>query len=432
MATRKVIIWNIEEFGGFTPLKKGPPGELWYLLTLNAIADIVNSQGADVLVIQEFRKPGRKYLPYLSYLLGADQGASWNFDYLPGSVIRDSANPGQDKLDYTVRGNNEGYTVLWKGDVVDQLAVADAKLSAGENGQPGGAGFISLVLQGRPVTLAPGTMPITVGTGALVDAKFPQSNSPPIVGTNRQTRSGTVYTDASVLLPRNVRRPCRIAVGGKPVVVYHAPNGDVSSFYGALACGAAEQLRNPNGEGAVVGGDFNIVSANQLAYGFSNFTTNNMQPATAAEQGRPSKDGYQRTMVHYVRKGSQPPALVAADATYGSPRDQAFYGESLMNGDGGVVDVVDALTTANSAMAKKLLSNVTIAMTLEEASNTTDARYQLPAIVRSDANLMTALNAPFAHNLADDDRAFADKLAAAVFYRLFVSDHLPLWVEFEV
>lgn len=432
MATRKVIIWNIEEFGNFTPLKKGPPGELWYLLTLNAIADIVNSQGADVLVIQEFRRSGRRYLPYLSYLLGADQGANWNFDYIPGSLVNNVADPEADDLGYTVTGNNEGYAVLWNEGAIDQLDAADDKLSAGENGNPDGAGFISLVLQGRPVALAPANVPITVGAGNFVQAKFPQSSSPPIVGLNRQSRSGQVYTDDNVLLLTRVRRPCRVSVGGNPVVVYHAPNGDVSSFYGALACGAAEQLRNPDGGGAAVGGDFNITTAVQLAYGFSNFTGADMTAATAAEDHLPSTDGYQRTMVHYVKKGSQPPELVTAANTYGSPRDQVFYGNSLMNGDGGVVDVLTELTTANTAMAKALLGNLTISMTLDEAIGSQDARYQLPAVVTADQGLVNAIKAPFADNISDDHRAFANKLAAATFYRLFVSDHLPLWVEFEV
>src|SRR5262249_3910275 len=112
-----ILIWNIEDFGRLTALKRGPDGTRRYA-TLAAVAQILRLAKADILVIQEFRKNGQSDLARLQYLLSSYCGYGFKYDYIPGAVKAAKENErnitSPDDLAYSGFKGDEGYAVLWK------------------------------------------------------------------------------------------------------------------------------------------------------------------------------------------------------------------------------------------------------------------------------------------------------------------------------
>ena len=442
MPTRRLVIWNVENFGSFTHLKKGPDGDC-ILGTLYAIAQVVLSCNADIFVMQECRRRGRDYLEDLAGYLGDD----WSYDYLPGS-IRDGvgAIAGFNSLNYISDGNSEGYAVLWRGDDTLSPFAGDGvvKMSRGRDGDPDNDGYINLVSRGSdPEIIWDAPIPaIADDEGYNEQARFPRPSCRAFVNDTddpvRQERNQRVFQWTLV------RHPALIHVtdgdGHVPVVVYHAPNGTNAPFYAGLAAALSAPMGEEIGDPVVFGGDMNLTTQNAFQNTHWNFFFNlHLQNGTAA----PGADndirefGYRRTQVQYVYPAySAHDGLIVNGRNYEHPRD-ILYSRHLTNVQARVVDVLDQLQDEDSDLAQWMFyfpeedDFNPIADSVAAASAAgAPARYRLPHVVRTNAALVGQLQAPFAEDA--DPRQLANRLAAATFYRLFISDHLPLYIQFDV
>jgi hypothetical protein len=423
MADLTIIAWNIEKFGAFAKLKLGPGAETWINGTLAAIALVVNQYQADILVIQEFRKPGAAYLPRLQTFLNGD-GTAWSFDYLPGAFkeftsMSDVTN--SSKLDYTARANTEGYAVFWKTDAL--TAFTDVKMSTGQNGDTTKNGYINLLLAGSGPAYAFDKDPEIVpdGKGFANPALFPAPDSKKIANSSHDP-----LVNNNVLQFATVRRPCWIKVNSSkyskpvPVIVYHAPADTPSCLYGALACGLLAQVGQSSSANVILAGDFNLTLESQFN------TVSTVYSGLALNNGTKNKTntgefGFARTQTQYQKIAVRPAALVDEDGTYEHPRDVLFYRNTIANPLSGVIDVVANLMAENT-FSKAVFAEANIKAAVLGALASTDAAYQLPDLIRASAGLVAAVKAPF----AGTSKAFATALAATVFYRCFVSDHLPV------
>jgi hypothetical protein len=205
-----------------------------------------------------------------------------------------------------------------------------------------------------------------------------------------------------------------------PVVVYHAPADAPSCLYGALACALLAQVGQSSATNVILAGDFNLTTQTQFG------TISMLYSGSALNNGTKNSTntgefGFARTQTQYQKMATAPAQLVDEGSTYEHPRDVLFYRNTIANPVSGVIDVVANLMASN-AFSKAVFAEANIKASVLGALAATDATYQLPAVVRANANLVAAIKAPF----AGTSTAFATALAATVFYRCFVSDHLPV------
>jgi hypothetical protein len=207
-------------------------------------------------------------------------------------------------------------------------------------------------------------------------------------------------------------------------VVYHAPVAPQSAVLGALACALIKEVGGDNTSKVVVGGDFNLTTQGQFKALSECYENLNMAGGTTSTLST-AEFGYMRTQVKFQQPFRKPPQLVAEDSTYEHPRDVFFFRHSFEEPWFNVFNVTAELMDADRPISKAIFNDKIIAEAVLGAIDGADGMddaYRLPEIVRDDVNLIAQIKAPF----VGTPKAFATSLAATVFYRCFISDHLPL------
>jgi hypothetical protein len=421
-----VMAWNIERFGAFSSLKTGADGKS-ILGTLEAISIIVQGYGADVLVIQEFRKNGRVHLPALAAFLENKTGVAWSFDYLPGAFKAWTALTDVksiENLEYTGRANSEGYAVLWKDGSLTAIGATSPKMSVGRNGDPSAHGYINLILRGANAAWKYDSVPPFRASSGDYEgpAGFPLPACIRVQNDNQNK-----FINFTILQFGNARRPCWIRVNTTknaivPVVVYHAPVSRPSCLYGAYACALTKAVGSDTTKHVVLAGDFNLTTESDFK---KLYDGEDLKNGTADTSGG-SQYGYSRSQIQYQQVGVNPAALVDNNSIYEHPRDLLFYRDTLDIASSGVANVVADLQNDSKAMTNAIINAGYVKAAFKAAIDATDDDYRLPAVVRQNNNLMAALQAPFQSTAPQ--KAFASTLAAATFYRCFISDHLPVGI----
>lgn len=414
-----ILVWNVENFGGNSALRGN------YKCLLDFIAILVARRNADILVIQEFHGAGAYDLRRLRARLRRRTGDdTWNDDFLPGSLTRDTRPDVRWKnLGYTTAGNNEGYAVLWRHGLLRPLA----RRMSWKGRREGGQSYINLVTEGvypagDPYAQVP-IFPSGGDTDSALGFPLPKCSAygsvRAFVGRGRKRRRLGGW--ATITEMTEVRNPCYCEVtldGGETLnlVVYHAPNGNPSSYYGALLSGLSRPLQGPGR--AVIAGDFNVTANTQVPTAFSNIAALGMHSGT----GNPGQ--FQRTMVRYKRMAH--PVLVPRDSDWprcmGSARDQIFYRLQAAPQAVGVWNLVRALKHGDddfdAPLAQRVFASRAIRRRVERAVRDRD----LPLIVRHSQEAVDDLLNSFRNN------AFVNYRTVAIFLKSFISDHLPLFI----
>jgi hypothetical protein len=265
MPTERVVVaaWNVQNFGSDSrqyPNYKGMDS----VLLAQFISAVVEEYDVDVLLMMEVFRTARPHLDVLLTALNAPAlNEDWCYDWVKGSVKDElSVTPAggvdsRKKLDWTSSGMGapraEGYAVFWRDDQHARFAMQAAALDMSQgsrpdadyNGTPPGH-CLSLSLWGRD----------TRGTG----------NHPPYVQVEHgfvRTRPSDSWTPShypdvakvsSPYVPSwpRVRRPAYVVLrlnvaGGDelrlcPIVVYHAPSTQQRAETGTYISGLAREL----------------------------------------------------------------------------------------------------------------------------------------------------------------------------------------------
>ncbi|MCK9636016.1 hypothetical protein V3O24_09740 [Methylobacter sp. Wu8] len=464
----KVIIWNVECFGNFNNLKKGPLGSNRIQGTLWAIAQVILAYQADVVVMQEFRAAGAVFLPGLqTYLDAGVPGTTWNFDYLPGS-IRDTVAPALNAvtniadLDYISTGNSEGYAVFWKGTIpllpfISPVPSPDVKMSHGMNGVPANQGYINLITESHAYTEVDNApLPIQLINPPVppnIPAGFPKPNSD-VVGmtSTKRTRShASVTYRREILQWKDVRRPCIIKIsattsstGFIPIIAHHGPNGGMAPLYSVIAASLSPYFFGDGGAGAVLpviyGGDLNTTTQNELYWSEQNLNWFNLASATGTYSTAPNTNliryGFTRSQTQYEYPAyAAGVGLITTGNNYESPRDILYHRDLTNVTPTGVIDVLADLQNAVSGLSIALFTPPVVANPLLTSLNQIladqvagiNSGYWLPDAIKNDAAVLANLSVPFTAA-----GACPNILTAAILYRCFITDHLPLAIEFDI
>jgi hypothetical protein len=425
MDTARIFMWNIENFGLFNKLKKGV-FDVRVEPILQFISTTVYTQEVNVLVIQEFRSQGIGLLVRIAAYLTEMYGVQWHFDWIPGAVETVGQPTSILDLGFDSRANTEGYAVLWQGDI---LTAFDIKLSYGADNDQTQPGYISLSLEGmKPEFEDNVPIPIQVPDSGAATAQsgYPQSLTTPVNYRPEKNRY--------ILQWQHVRRPAVIKFGTIPILVYHSPNGNVSSYYGALAALLSRELVESatNGTASAIGGDFNIISDKQLTANEGYYLERSLVSQTVyrGDDYDPEyvKDGFLRTMVHYSKKGNIT-QFCEEGHCLGSPRDLLFSGTNMTNANGYPLQVLDQLMDITSDLAIATFANENLIAMITDAINSPNPEFQLPSLVMESEQVLTDLQAPWYMDAGS--RAFPTQVSAAAFYRCFISDHLPIFLSFD-
>jgi hypothetical protein len=419
-----IMAWNIENFGA----RRARRGN--YSGVVDFVGILLQTLNADVLVIQEFRRQGVQYLNQLQ----ARMGVNWRFDYLPGAVNQDNRpNVVFGDLAYTSAANTEGYGVVYRQNQLEPIA--NGMSFQGSNAHPPQS-LLNLVTLGRvPDITRMANVPIrpsNVG-GNANDLGFPIPKCSDIAVSKKRTRSGETRPDRTIFSMRLSRCPCycQVSTGGgnhMPFVVYHAPNGNRSSFYGTLITGLSGPLQG-NGN-AVVAGDFNITAQDQVQNGFDNFT--NIPPNSMTAGTTPVGGNYPSSMVKYVDNVYRPQALIAADVkaqAQGSARDQLFYRLGAAPGNVGIVDLISSLHQNDPNYNANLTTAVLASNDIRTMVRNAIANNDLPEMVRTNNAAITDLQNTFTDPTTPPAAGFANYRTIAIFLNCFISDHLPVAID---
>lgn len=429
----RIMAWNVEEFGAVKAARGNYAGVVSFLDILLARLNV------DVLVIEEFRQLGIPYLFQLRNTLDA-RGGDWYVDYLPGAVnIDNRPNLAFADLAYTQAANSEGYAVLWRQGQI--ASIANGMSYRGSLHNPNIRSHLSLVTLGRRAQIDPeADVPIQIdaGGGNANHLGFPLPACANISSRPKRLRSGRSTNPRGTIFSMTLSRcPCYCQVnaagGGQvPFVVYHAPNGDVSSFYGTLITGLAAPLQGAGH--AVVGGDFNIVAPAQVQHGFDNFTdahANNMVAGT-----QPVAGNYPSSMVKYVDNVFNPQNLIAANVkaqAQGQARDQLFYRLGAAPAHVGIADLIGMLRQGDPNYNANLATDVLASVNIRNMVRNAIANNRLPPLVRNSAaaiaDLRNTFTDPTTHPPTPPAAAFANYRTIAIFLNCFISDHLPLYID---
>lgn len=431
-----VLVWNIEMYGAkFT--SNSPVDTLCRMIRDQMIAAIIQASGAQVVVVQELRKNGIDRLPVVAELLNAlDQTGAWAFDLVEGAVFDEKAKyPDFSDVFFSQSANNEGYAVFWRtaSATLGPITYVDGKNTKSYNQSYGQNSthynknanhVIALVNEGYTFTWVPDGNQLGIQFKGTSKAPgkgfigFPYSNIPNIVGDEEK--------DGKILSRANTRRPAVIAISNNgstvPVVAYHAPVHLNSSIAGTLAALVAKDLCSRTVTGAyqvqptrVFAGDLNLKT------GFNNLSAN----AAAANAG------LTKTMIQ--NDGDSPATMVRPmdyfNATYNDAsylytcRDYAF-GSGPVNSVG-IYDPVSALC-ANQTLARIFNSNEGI-MELLFHEQSYIAQLPLPyqPLQGGDwADVLSKYLGVLQGTVSADDQ----QNICSVFYRYFVSDHIPVQI----
>jgi hypothetical protein len=465
-----VVVWNIEKFGvDYKKLKR--PHSARRLRNV-LIAQVLDWIHADILVIQELRTEGVMQLDDVRKNLETLSKTNWYFDWLPSSQIEYAAKPTFGHLDFTLRANSEGYAVLWRGDA---LSVVNSRMSAGRSilnpskslssadytnsadssssssnnnnnnsssssstdmvDDPRGGvytreHYIELPILGVPWQAREPGCPIIFDptSQSRTQLGFPQSICPNVNRSSYPLSTGKVNSGKAAVDQRlETRRPCVVQMNvGKfivPLVVYHAPVGQMNSdsnLYGTLIGLALDDLQY---RACAYAGDFNVIRDNQT-----------ILLKRTAELGFEGSEPLGST-IHYTLKEklgqegtSKQDSILTGEDVFGSSRDLAFYrGSSPLAPS--VVRLYDLIRedlvadTNKGALRSYFTDGGTQAFLkkLFDDFNTTGAwdPWIGDCAMRYCSGTLTRFKYGDAYT------------AAAILYKFFVSDHLPLVIQYE-
>lgn len=398
-----VVIWNVETYGSNITARGDYSGVNEYIIELMLFFE------ADVFVMEEFKPEGVRYLYDLPEKLQARTKEVWVADFIEGALA--GTKPGYIKLGWG--SNIEGYALIGKIDALNNMPKGlsngievDFKnykfMTLAEKGADPKIDPSSKYVISAPVNLPDDPSKTTVlgfptsSTGAITPAPLKPSPRLDVDYAKRYEQQV-----AAVMQEEYARRPCIVSV--KPednptwIVTYHSPVADPASLYAAMLCGLTEHVVCKDSyERLVVGGDFNMVGADTRKLGFYNFKNFGL----AALGGLDKK-----STVHYD-KGE---AKILNHA-----RDQIFA-RGCGNVMGGVFDKIVTDITDNQ-FNKAILNNAAIeAMVKANKPDGFTAASQ--AIYDKLVNCFTT-------------KRFDSKVSAAMLFRGYISDHLPLTIEF--
>lgn len=447
MARIGALIWNIQTFGqpsGFDKDKYGYAMADFISLFVKRV-QVYSGCSLNVIIIQEFRKAGPDFLHALIVFLRTTTGCEWGFDWIPAAfddcALNPAGPPGTLKpnldfgdVEFLKGANSEGYAVLYKiGGLVKFLPGYSAKSNATQhNTRAQQHGFIKLCSEGVPPAFnLAGTPPLfpdpAAPAGTIVTAGFPSTSV-------TVSAASTVNTLLGVT---KVRRPCTVIMdtssGPVHLIAYHAPvEVDWGSLLGACACALLRQVHDPVGyPNVIVGGDFNVIRSNQDD-GFANFIAAGMACGTLVNPANPiGSNNLQSSVVHYTSGGLAKPILLSSASPpadfRGQSRDQVFYRLSapITNVDSMVYDVLDDLVndhvfSVNVARSKAIKRFVEDS--LENDLLPGPLRGKTPAAISARQDLL---------NIFTNTSPFPNRFVAAMFYRIFISDHSPLFICFD-
>jgi len=419
MANLGVVIWNIEKFGAFSAWKAGADGSR-IDGTLAAIALIVNENEASILIIQEYRRNGEDNLKALCKHLGG----GWSYDYLPGAFNTTGKIQSFNDLQYSGESRTEGYAVLWNGDILQPFSgPSDTKMSRGRNGDPNAPGYINLVAAGAgpSINSAKEYVILPDGKGFSATAEFPISAKGPtaVQGHTPGMLRVDVARRASIIRVKG-------AAGYVPVIAYHAPAAAPRSLYGALCCALIREVGADTNKKVIVGGDFNLTKLPDFVSVRQRYQGDLVCINGTKTDKPPLDDEFAASQIQYEGTFQQKGQLLGPGDIYEHARDIFFYRNGMAVAQSNVIDVVRILRSLDSSLTEKMLTNKSVINSVTSAAKATDGT-ALPQIVLQDPTLMKNLLSPFTGGLL----SFSTPLSSAVFYRCFISDHLPLYCKFD-
>lgn len=410
-----VLIWNIERYGSYSFARGDYSGVHAFIKLLIA------NKGAEALIIQEFKPEGRNNIGALAADISTLE-TPWSYDYIPGA-LKTEYDPDGETPNFTQMqwgSNNEGYAVIWKNNVLEQSDAAQSRYN-----------YLSIALKGLEPQVSPGddiTFSFfgTPSTDDVIASGFPTSSSasqitkPP---PNPSSRIKFPYKKqqeeriAAVQKKEFSRRPVycfyKFTTGVyATILTYHAPVETYASQYGVQLCGISTYVAFKNDERyrkLIVGGDFNLTTDHIRDTCFFNFYAYDLKNSSASQ-------AYERSTVHFDRKScfQQPNNK---DNFLGTARDQIFA-RNFSTASGGVINVLDLLMTKQ--FSKLVLGNVAIKNMVQGFS---------PSGLPFDDAWTDKYNT--LKNCFDNpDDGFDSYLSAAMFYRGYISDHLPLFQTF--
>jgi len=370
------------------------------------------------------RFSGILYLKQLRKLLG---NQSWHYDWLPGAQVTSGDLTSFQQLAFMQTANNEGYGVLFQNGALAELQ--GSLMSAGlDTVDPPTANkkrkhYVELSAEGKELEFdKKAKVPIAFDPTSQSEAVgFPHSVCPQAINNTISTRSGGQYsTDDAIQRQLGSRRPCVVQMlvsntRTVPLVVYHAPVGAKQSrspLYGTLIGFSVDALQATD---CVYAGDFNVVNdSDQAMLG--------TYPQTLGYQ----KVAFNQSMVHVFRHQG---GFRTGKEVYGSARDLVF---------------VKAPNNAPTRITSDVLTNDIIppngALRATFTNKTTMATLQktiFPALLAYTKTWWTQdvvdiANAYLAGNTGTNFPHGADiYTAAAIMYRTFVSDHLPIEITYK-
>ncbi|KAA0595416.1 endonuclease/exonuclease/phosphatase family metal-dependent hydrolase [Azospirillum lipoferum] len=419
-----ILVWNIEMYGAkFTG--NTPVDNLCRMIRDQMIAVIMAKSEAQVVMVQEVRENGIVRLPVVTNLLNSLDQTDWHFDVVKGAVSTGDY-PTFDDLFFSQNANNEGYAVFWRGNAVTLQTTAQSQsygMDATDHSTTADH-VIGLVNEGYRFNWVPDGNQMGIafkGTDTAPDKGligFPYSNIPNIVGDDEK--------DANILSRVNTRRPVMVTVTCNeisfPVVAYHAPVHLNSSIAGTIATMAAGDLCSRTVTGAyntnavrVFAGDLNLKT---FANGLS-------------AAGMATTAGLTRTMIQ--NDGDSPATMVRPidyfnaeyndDSYLYTARDFAF-GSEVVNSVG-IYDPVGVLY-ADRTLAEILTSNEGI-MDLLFDERSYIAHLPLPNQELEGGEWPDVLAQYL--GVLDGTVSETDQInICSVFYRIFVSDHIPVQI----
>ncbi len=439
----RVMIWNIENYGSISPSYRGNYEclhEFIKLVMMNQVG--TPARVSDVLIIQEAKKGSVALLPALATdlgFLGASRRHSKerqenvlgpNWDLVKGALLVADATTA-DQLQYAEAAHNEGYGVVWRTGVLQEF---DHVHRSERSNLRGGACFLDLVLEiAEPEAVPSAAVPIhAAAVGGKDSAVFPRRQSGPVGVTRRSTRSTPATDDliAAIAWRTGVRFPsrCQVLSGGKVVnvVTYHAPNGTSSAPEGVMLASLALELGELKGDGgAVFAGDFNLRTPSQRPAAFGNLPS--FHRGTSYGTGTTPADGaYAKTSVRYVNRSGT--LSSSYDSCFGDANDYWLGSQAY---EGGVLDLLSLIRgrKANQAVCEGIFgsdSPIRALVTAGVAAWKADSTSAPPALRPHLDTIIPNFESDFGVHGAG---SFTTWVTAAVFLRVFVSDHLPLYVD---
>ncbi|HEU5135467.1 MAG TPA: hypothetical protein VFU13_10030 [Steroidobacteraceae bacterium] len=479
MPSVKVCVWNVQDFGwGNVALRWGADSDL----RNRFITSFVRSQKIDVLLIMEMTTTGAPSLLDLMLTLtfGKGQPTDWAVTSCGSALTRAAENPptAVTQLKYKTGARQEGYAVAWRFKQTDRFTVVPAlhPISGGVKVRRAYSTVptapLNMTTMGRPAGNVDADW--RPKGGYLVKNLFPYDDKTLLTKWPKLEFPGTGKWD-SLMTWTGARRPVYVvldvAIGGGtpgqrlvPIGAYHAPSKLKRAELGALQAGLSRELYTTNtlnadgtpkgdslvhNDRVVLGGDFNYEvpdTADWPGY-YGYFTTKYKQgyeggAACSVVPGYNATDAARRTVVRLVKGVAHDEIITGANiGDYLSHMiDLAFFRGS---GVSAARVNIPALLTDPSARAPYTptlkmfythLNRLVAALVPATQRLATTGPERVENAGTSNERWVPMLTGGWGSTFVDwatfMTQLKAGKLTAsrqaAEFYRIFVSDHLPL------